>query len=91
MQSEARPAGAGGASAGGRHGPIKSAVDLAGGLFLLALGAIGFFGTINLSFGTFSNIGPGLMPRTVSVMIAALGLALAISSFVATRRSATRS
>lgn len=79
MQSEARPAAAGG---GGTRGPIKSPIDLAGGLFLLALGAVGFFGTLSLSFGSMSNIGPGLLPRTMSVMIAAIGVVLVVSSFL---------
>lgn len=82
MQSEARSAGGGGANAGSRRGVLKSPIDLAGGLFLLAMGALGYLGTANLSFGSFSSIGPGLMPRTVSVMVAALGLTLAASAFV---------
>lgn len=79
MQSEARTAEAAG---GGTRGPVKSPIDLGGGLFLIALAALGFFGTLGLSFGTLNNIGPGLMPRSVSVLIAALGLILVISAFI---------
>lgn len=79
MQSEARPADVGG---GGTRGPVKSPIDLGGGLFLMALAAVGFFGTIGLSFGTLTNIGPGLLPRSVSLLIAALGLTLVVSAFL---------
>lgn len=43
-------------------------------MFLLALAAIGFIGTLNLPFGQLSGVGPGLMPRTVSLLVAVFGV-----------------
>lgn len=83
MQSEARPTAASAAGAYHGRGLVKSPIDLAGGLFLITLAAIGFFGTLNLSFGTLSSMGPGLLPRTVAVLLAGLGLTLVVSGFVA--------
>ena len=51
--------------AGGTVRPvsIKSQLDFAGGLFLLALALLGLAGGFNLPSGTLSGIGSGLMPR----------------------------
>lgn len=65
-----------------RRGLIKSPSDFGAGLFLLALAAIGFFGSLSLKFGTLSGIGPGLMPRAVSLMVAGFGLLLIVQSFI---------
>lgn len=64
------------------RGVVKSPSDLAAGLFLLTLAAIGFFGSLSLKFGTLSGIGPGLMPRAVSILVAAFGLLLVVQSFI---------
>lgn len=63
-----------------RSGLIKSSQDLAGGVFLLALAAFGFFGTGNLKFGTLGGMGPGLLPKIVSVLVAGFGLLLIVES-----------
>lgn len=65
-----------------RPGLIKSSQDLAGGLFLLALAAFGFFGTSNLKFGTLGGMGPGLLPKVISVLVAGFGLLLIVESMV---------
>jgi putative tricarboxylic transport membrane protein len=59
-----------------RQGRIMSPHDVAGGLFLLALAGIGFFGAFNLPFGQLSGIGSGLMPKTVAVLVGAFGVLL---------------
>jgi len=64
------------------RGALKSPQDFAAGLFLLALAAIGFFGSLGLDFGRLSSIGPGFMPRTVALLVAALGLLLLVQSFL---------
>ena len=48
---------------GAGHGLVKSPLDIGGGLFLIALAALGFAGGFNLPFGTLSGIGSGLMPQ----------------------------
>jgi hypothetical protein len=63
-------------------GPIKSPHDLAGGLFLLGLAAVGFIGGFNLPFGQLSGIGSGLMPKVVAVLVAAFGLLLVAQGLV---------
>lgn len=64
-------------------GPIRSPIDLGGGLFLIFLGALGLAGGYDLPFGTLSGIGSGLLPRTVSLLVATFGLLLVIQSFLA--------
>jgi hypothetical protein len=54
--------------------PVKSPHDLAGGLFLLALAAIGYVGAFNLPFGQLSGIGSGSMPKVVAVLVGAFGV-----------------
>jgi hypothetical protein len=50
--------------------------EVGAGLFLLAIAAVGLFGGLNLKFGTLSEIGPGLFPVTMSVLLGAFGLLL---------------
>lgn len=57
-------------------GLIKSSHDLAGGLFLIGLAAVGYIGGFNLPFGQLSGIGSGLMPKVVAVLVAAFGVLL---------------
>lgn len=64
-------------------GPVRSPIDLGGGLFLIFLGVLGLLGGYDLPFGTLSGIGSGLLPRTVSLLVAAFGLLLVIQSFLA--------
>lgn len=63
-------------------GIIKSQLDLGAGLFLIALGLIGYFGAIGLRFGQLTAVGPGLMPQSLSVLVGAFGIGLVISSFL---------
>jgi putative tricarboxylic transport membrane protein len=59
------------------RGPSKrSAIDIAGGLFLLAIAAIGYIGGFNLPVGHLSGIGSGLLPKTLAVLVAAFGILL---------------
>ena len=64
---------------GGRfstNGPVRSPLDVAGGIFLLALAALGFGGGYNLPFGTLSGIGSGLLPKVVATLVGAFGILL---------------
>ena len=63
------------------RGMLKSPQDFAGGLFLLALAAIGILGTLNLNFHTTTGVGPGMMPRATGLIVGALGLVMIINSF----------
>jgi len=48
-------------ASGAGHGLVKSPMDFAGGIFLIALAALGFAGGFSLPFGTLSGIGSGLI------------------------------
>jgi putative tricarboxylic transport membrane protein len=64
------------------RGLVKSPFDLAGGLFLLGLAALGLAGGFNLPTGTLSGIGSGLMPRAVALLVGAFGVLLVVQSFL---------
>jgi hypothetical protein len=64
------------------RGLVKSPFDLAGGLFLLGLAALGLAGGFNLPTGTLSGIGSGLMPRVVALLVGAFGVLLAVQAFL---------
>src|SRR5262245_66457744 len=62
-----------------QRGPSRrSAIDIAGGLFLLAIAAIGYIGGFNLPVGHLSGIGSGLLPKTLAVLVAAFGILLIV-------------
>ena len=59
---------------------IRSPVNFAGGLFLIAIAAVGYAGAFTLPFGQLSGIGSGLMPKVVAVLVAAFGVVLVLLS-----------
>ncbi|TMJ66243.1 MAG: tripartite tricarboxylate transporter TctB family protein [Alphaproteobacteria bacterium] len=61
-----------------RSSAIRSPLDFAGGLFLLAIAAVGYAGAFTLPFGQLSGIGSGLMPKVVAVLVATFGVALVL-------------
>jgi len=67
---------------GARNGLVRSPFDLAGGLFLLGIAALGLAGGFNLPFGTLSGIGSGLMPRVVAVLVGAFGALLVVQALI---------
>lgn len=64
-------------------GTLGISRDLGAGAFLLVIAAIAFSQTLNLSFGSGSSVGPGMMPRSISVLIAAFGALFVIQSLLA--------
>jgi hypothetical protein len=64
------------------RGLVKSPLDFAGGIFLIALAALGFAGGFNLPFGTLSGIGSGLMPKVVATLVGAFGVLLLLQGLV---------
>lgn len=70
----------------GPRGFIRSPLDFAGGLFLLAIAAIGygeasgFFGRSALPFGHMNSIGSGLLPKSVAILVGIFGLVLVVQS-----------
>jgi putative tricarboxylic transport membrane protein len=66
----------------GSRGLVKSPLDVGGGLFLLALGVIGFAGGFNLPTGTLSGIGSGLLPKSVAILVGAFGALLIVQGLL---------
>jgi len=67
-----------------RGAAIRSPIDFAGGLFLLAIAAFGYAGAFALPFGQLSGIGSGLLPKVVAVLVAAFGAVLVVQSLMIT-------
>jgi len=57
--------------------------DLVAGLFAIAVATLGLWGTLELAFRTPAGIGPGMMPRTTALLLAALGALLVVNSLLA--------
>ncbi len=64
------------------RGFIKSPQDFAAGLFLLAIALFGLTGGWKLSMGTMSGVGPGMLPKVISAMIAGFGVLLVLQSLI---------
>ena len=67
-----------------RSGPDRGGVpqDLAAGLFLVALAALGLWLTWKLPGGTMRAMGPGMLPRALCILVGAAGLALAAGALL---------
>ena len=61
--------------------------DLAFAVFLVALGALGFALSNQLSIGSAASMGPGYVPRGLSIVIMLYGLALGIRAIFSGRQS----
>lgn len=66
----------------GARGFIKSPLDFAGGLFLVALAVLGFAGGFNLPTGTLSGIGSGLLPKSLAILVGAFGVLLIVQGLL---------
>lgn len=60
--------------------------DLGAGLFLVAIALVALWQGADLDAGTLREIGPGMLPRVLSVLTALSGMALAVRPFL--RRAA---
>lgn len=59
----------------------RDAHDIFGGLALAALGLFAFFYAQSYEFGELNRMGPGYFPVALGVILAALGLLIAIPAF----------
>jgi putative tricarboxylic transport membrane protein len=57
--------------------------DAGAGLFLIAIGLIGFWQSLPLAAGSLSQLGPGMLPRAISVLVAVCGVALFLEGWFA--------
>ena len=53
--------------------------DVVGGLVLIGVGAFAYWQSGNLPVGTLGGMGPGMLPKALSVLLAALGVLLAVA------------
>jgi hypothetical protein len=61
-------------------GLVKSPQDFAGGLFMIAVAAIALWQGWGLSTGTLRQMGPGMLPKALAVILAALSVVLMVSA-----------
>lgn len=59
---------------------IRAPQDAAAGLFLIAIALVAVGGSLDLHAGTLNQMGPGMLPRAFSAILAFLGLCLIIGS-----------
>jgi hypothetical protein len=59
---------------------IRSTQDMAGGVFLIALGLFALYLTRDLPMGTLRAMGPAMLPRSLGVITSVLGVLLCISA-----------
>jgi Tripartite tricarboxylate transporter TctB family len=59
---------------------LRSPQDMAGGIFLIALGVLALFLTQDLPMGTLRAMGPAMLPRSLGVITAFLGVLLCLSA-----------
>jgi hypothetical protein len=61
-------------------GAIRAPQDLAGGLFVALIGLGAYFLAGDLPIGTLRAMGPGMLPKSFGLILAALGLILMLFS-----------
>lgn len=61
---------------------IRALQDFTAGLFLVGLAAAAYWQSSDLSLGSLRQLGPGMMPRILTVLIGACGALLVILSFL---------
>lgn len=65
-----------------RRGLVRAPQELAAGLTLLGLALFALWAGADLDPGTLRAMGPGLLPRAIAVLIAAVGVVLIVLSLV---------
>jgi putative tricarboxylic transport membrane protein len=60
---------------------IRSPQDFAAGLFLIAIGLFALWQSRELTMGTLHQLGPGMVPHVLAVLLAFCGLVLAGNAF----------
>lgn len=60
---------------------IRSPQDFAAGLLLIAIAAFALYASADLDAGSLAAIGPGMLPRSVAVLVGLFGVAIAVGAF----------
>jgi putative tricarboxylic transport membrane protein len=61
--------------------PVVLRQGVVGGAIIAAFGGIAFWLSSDLQVGTLGGMGPGMLPRALSILLAALGCLLIVVSF----------
>jgi putative tricarboxylic transport membrane protein len=64
-----------------RATPLPLRQDFLGGVIVIAVGAVAYWLGSDLAVGTLGGMGPGMVPKALSVLLAALGGLLLVGSF----------
>ena len=64
-----------------RRGPVRAPQSLAGGIFLVALAALALWLGSDLTQGTMSSMGPGMLPDWLAYGVGLCGIALLVFAF----------
>lgn len=62
-----------GQAAGETMRPTRFNREVCAGLFLIIMAAVGYYGAFHLDAGSISGVGSGLMPKSISVLLALFG------------------
>ena len=62
---------------------IAAPQDFAGGLFLIVIGLGAYWASSNLGMGTLRAMGPGMLPKSLALIVAGLGVILMLFSLKA--------
>jgi hypothetical protein len=60
---------------------VRSPQDLAAGLFLVLIALFALWHSRELTMGTLRQLGPGMVPHLLAVLLALCGVALAVNAF----------
>lgn len=61
---------------GQRPVPLHARIEVVGGVLMIALAALVWFGAIDLAVGSLTNFGSGALPKLLSILLAASGAAI---------------
>lgn len=62
---------------------VRSPQDFAAGLLLIAIAAFALYASADLEAGRLAAIGPGMLPRSVAIIVGLFGVVIAAGSFTA--------
>ncbi len=62
------------------RGHLRSPQDFAAGLFLIALGGLALWQSADLPAGSVGQMGPGMLPRVLSLLTGLCGLGIALGA-----------
>jgi putative tricarboxylic transport membrane protein len=60
---------------------VRSPQDFAAGLFLIAVAAFAYWLSRDLTMGTLRQLGPGMVPHLLAVLLAVCGAVLVVNAF----------